>query len=59
MDRRNRKKLSDRVVRAAEAALAAQRYATPIDVLVGVGWLDPGAVKCWRSRSLALVLDET
>jgi len=48
MDPRNREKLNDRVVRAAEAALAAQKYASSIDVLVGIGWLDPGAVKRWR-----------
>jgi len=48
MDPRNRNKLNDRVVRAAEAALAAQKYASSIDVLVGIGWLDPGAVKRWR-----------
>src|SRR6266568_2320765 len=44
----NRRKLADRVVKAAEAALAAQSYVSPIDVLVGIGWLDPGAVKRWR-----------
>ena len=33
---------------AAGAALAAQSYVAPIDVLVGIGWLDPGAVKRWR-----------
>ena len=31
----NRKKLDDRVVSAAEAALAAQKYVSPVDVLVG------------------------
>jgi hypothetical protein len=44
----NRKRLSDRVTRAAEAALAARKYVSPIDVLVGIGWLDPGAVKRWQ-----------
>jgi hypothetical protein len=48
MDPHNRKTLNDRVVRAAEAALAAQKYVSSIDVLVGIGWLDPGAVKRWR-----------
>jgi hypothetical protein len=48
MQPHNRKKLNDRVVKAAEAALAAQKYASAIDVLVGIGWLDPGTVKCWR-----------
>ena len=44
----NRKKLSDRVTRAAEAALAARKYVSPIDVLLGIGWLDPAAVKRWQ-----------
>jgi hypothetical protein len=48
MQLQNRKKLSDRVIRAAEAALAARKYVRPIDVLVEIGWLDPGAVKHWQ-----------
>jgi hypothetical protein len=44
----NRKNLDDRVIRAAEAALAAQKYVSAVDVLVGIGWLDPGALKRWR-----------
>ncbi len=45
---KNRAKLADRVVRAAEAALAVQDYVSAVDVLEGVGWLDPGAQKRWR-----------
>ena len=45
---KNRTKLADRVIKAAEAALAAQQYVAPVDVLVGIGWLDVGAVKRWR-----------
>jgi hypothetical protein len=48
MHSHNRKKLDDRVIRAAEAALAAQKYVSPVDVLVGIGWLDPGALARWR-----------
>lgn len=48
MNAENRSKLAERVIRAAEAALAAQDYVSPVDVLVGIGWLDPGAVKRWR-----------
>jgi hypothetical protein len=48
MNRRNRAPLADRVVRAAEAALAAQGYASPIDVLVGIWWVDVGTVERWR-----------
>jgi hypothetical protein len=43
-----KKSLADRVVRAAEAALAAQGYVSPLDVLAGVGWLDLGTVERWR-----------
>ena len=48
MQPHNRKKLDDRVIRAAEAALAAQKYVSPVDVLIGIGWLDPGALKRWQ-----------
>jgi hypothetical protein len=52
MNPENRRKLAARVVKAAEAALAAQKYASPLDVLQGIGWLDPGAVKRWRQGQL-------
>ena len=48
MNPENRRKLAERVTKAAEAAFAAQKYVSPVDVLVGIGWLDPGAVKRWR-----------
>src|SRR5882757_4416267 len=48
MSRKHRNALTDRVVKAAEAALAAQGYVSPIDVLVGIGWLDARAVEQWR-----------
>lgn len=48
----NRKKLDDRVIRAAEAALAARKYVSPVDVLVGIGWLDPHAVKRWQQGQI-------
>ena len=48
----NRSKLAERVIRAAEAALAARDYMSPIDVLVGIGWLDAGAVKRWRQGQI-------
>ena len=48
MTLKNRSKLADRVVKAAETALAAQHYVSPLDVLVGIGWLDPGTMKRWR-----------
>ena len=48
MNRNNRTALADRVVKAAEAALAAQGHVSPIDALVGIGWLDVGTVERWR-----------
>jgi hypothetical protein len=48
MNRKNPRPLADRVTEAAEASLAAQHYVSAIDVLVGIGWLDPGAVKFWQ-----------
>src|SRR5215813_9418983 len=48
MSPENRRRLADRVAKAAEASLAAQNYVSPVDVLVGIGWLDAGAVKRWR-----------
>jgi hypothetical protein len=48
MNRRNREKLADRIVRAAETALAAQDYVSAVDVLVRIGWLDSGTVNRWR-----------
>jgi len=43
----NRTKLANRVIKAAEAALVAQHHVAPVDVLVGIGWLDGGAVQRW------------
>jgi len=48
MNPENRRRLRERVTKAAEAAFALQSYVSPIDVLVGIGWLDPGAVTRWR-----------
>jgi hypothetical protein len=41
-------KLERRAPAATEAALAACGFAIPIDVLVGIGWLDPAQLKQWR-----------
>lgn len=37
-----------RVARAAEEALAQRQFVTAIDVLVGLGWLEPRQVDEWR-----------
>jgi hypothetical protein len=43
-----RSKLEDRVVKAAEAALADHQFVTAIDVMVGMGWLTTPQVDRWR-----------
>jgi hypothetical protein len=44
----NMKQLQQRVERAAEAALAQEKYVCPIDVLVGIGWLQQPVLDQWR-----------
>lgn len=48
MTRKNKQALVDRVTKAAETALAEQHFVAPIDVLVGIGWLDGNTLKRWR-----------
>jgi hypothetical protein len=48
MSRGNRRPLEERVAEAAEAAFAAQKYVSPLDVLLGIGWLDPNSARRWR-----------
>src|SRR5258708_521298 len=48
MPHKNKASLEARVVKAAEAALAARSYAGAIDVLAGIGWLPPSVVAEWR-----------
>ncbi len=52
MSRQGHIKLADRVTRAAEASLAAQQFVSPVEVLLGIGWLDPGTVRRWRQGQL-------
>ncbi|MBA3621293.1 MAG: DUF2293 domain-containing protein, partial [Euzebyales bacterium] len=40
--------IEQRVVRAAEAALRDHGYVAPVDVLVGMGWLQPAHRDRWR-----------
>src|SRR5881394_3300855 len=56
MNRANEDRLRRRIVAVAEAALAARGFVTPIEVLVGVGWLHPGQVEQWR-RARVLYLE--
>ena len=48
----NPDKIRSRVVDAAEAALARQGYVSPIDVLMGLGWLNPATLNLWRRGQL-------
>jgi hypothetical protein len=52
MHPQNRTKLAARVIKAAEAALAAQKYVSAVDVLIGMGWVDPGTLKRWRQGQI-------
>ena len=49
--------LRNRVVAAAEKVLAAQKYITPLDVTLGIGWLHQRNVDAWRQGRLGS-LDE-
>ena len=46
-------RIEERVARAAERALAERRYVSPIDVLIGLGWLAPSHVDAWRQGRVA------
>jgi hypothetical protein len=48
----NRTNLEQRVIRAAEAALADHQYVSAIDVLTGMGLLQPSHVQDWRKGRL-------
>jgi hypothetical protein len=53
MSSKNRVPLSDRVSEAAEAALTAQNYVSPVDLLLGLGWLAPSSERRWRLGAIA------
>jgi hypothetical protein len=40
--------LEERVIRAADEALARNRFVSPVDVLVGLGWLPQTRLEEWR-----------
>jgi hypothetical protein len=48
MHPKNRATLAHRVNVAASAALTARNYVSAIDVLVGIGWLEPRLLEDWR-----------
>ena len=43
-----RSRLERRVAAAAEAALERQQFVSPVDVLVGIGWVPSTVVERWR-----------
>jgi len=45
---KTKKSLEERIVSAANAALENHKYVSPIDVLIGLGWLSQGQVQDWR-----------
>jgi hypothetical protein len=53
MPRKNDKQMEERVARVAEAVLAERGFVTPIDVLVGLGWLQESRVEDWRQGRVA------
>lgn len=52
MHPKNRQALAARVAQAAGAAVEEQGYVAPIDVMIGIGWLNPSHVLEWRTRRL-------
>jgi hypothetical protein len=49
--------IEGRVAIVAEAALADQRFVTPTDVLVGLGWLTPAGVGSWMKGNVSSLED--
>lgn len=56
MNLEHRKKLQGRVVEAASAALIAQSYVSPLDVLTGIRWLDVATLERWKQGRLTYLL---
>jgi hypothetical protein len=44
----NRAKLEQRIAAAATAALRDRQVVAPVEVLIGIGWLNPADVEAWR-----------
>jgi len=52
------KRLEQRVIAAAEAALAARRFVTAIDVFAGLGWLPASGEQAWRTGRIPYLVLE-
>ena len=48
MNPANRARLARRIAVVAEHALSTRQVVTPLDVLVGIGWLPAARVEAWR-----------
>lgn len=45
--------IEKRVIQTAELVLQRQHYVSPIDVFLGVGWLQPNQVQDWKKGKIA------
>lgn len=52
MSMKKRPSLENRVVRAAEEALARQGYVSAVDIFFGIGWLDSSTFRQWMQAQL-------
>ena len=57
MSRTNRRPLPERVAEAAEASLAAHNHASPLHMLLGLGWLDPNSARRWQQGQVGCLED--
>lgn len=48
MNKANQAKLARQIATAAGHALSTRQVVTPLDVLVGIGWLPAAQVEAWR-----------
>lgn len=52
-----RDSLAGRIARAAEEALATRGYASPTELLLAIGWLDPNTWARWQQRRIDVLQD--
>jgi hypothetical protein len=57
MSRKNPAALAERIVRAAETALAIEDSICALDMLQGLGWLHAGAIDQWRQGRIDCIED--
>ena len=48
----NRTDIKKRVIQIAETVLYKQQYVSPIDIFIGIGWLQPVHVQEWRKGKI-------